>query len=277
MREAMGMGVNFFDTAQQYSNYEYLTEALTGCDKEIVIASKSYAAAYDEMAWAVEEARIAFKRDIIDIFLLHELGDAAELEERLPALACLLDLKANGIIGAVGISTHDVSAARLAAAMPDIDIIHAMFNIRGIGIRGGGLEDMRAALHLAGQYGKGVYTMKAIGGGALMHEARAALTWAFTQEEADAVAVGMKDMAELITNVSWLEGRDAAEAAQVNMLPRNMAFDKEPACHKCGACIERCPQQALYATVDGVGWHKERCLFCGYCIAACPWFCISFC
>ena len=277
LREAVGMGVNFFDTAQYYRNYEYLAAAFTGLDQEVIIASKSYAAAYDEMARAVEEARIALKRDKIDIFLLHELRDAADLRGRLPALDCLQDLKASGVIGAVGISTHDVAAARLAAVMPEIDIIHAMFNMRGVGIRGGTLDEMRAALQMAHTAGKGVYTMKAIGGGALMHEARAALIWAYAQEEADAVAVGMKDVAELITNVCWLEGREAAEAAQVKLLPRDMAFDKTPACQKCGACLARCPQQALYATEDGVGWHKDRCLFCGYCIAACPWFCISFC
>jgi aryl-alcohol dehydrogenase-like predicted oxidoreductase len=277
LRAALRAGVNFFDTAQYYRTYDYLARALAGWDGEVIIASKSYATNADEMAYAVEEARLALKRDKIDIFLLHEQRDAAALAENRPALEYLLQAKALGIVGAVGISTHDVSAARLAAALPEIDVIHAMFNKRGLGIRGGSLEDMRAALRMARANGKGVYTMKAIGGGALMREAQEAVSWAFAQEEADAVAVGMKDTAELYTNIAWLEGRPAEQAQQIQLLPRSLAFDKTPACAKCGACVRRCPQQALALGDDGMEWSRERCLFCGYCIAACPWFCISFC
>jgi len=277
LRAALEAGVNFFDTAQYYQTYDYLAQALTGWDGKVIIVSKSYAKSAEEMAYAVEEARIALKRNKIDIFLLHEQRDAQALRENLPALKYLLQAKKLGIVGAVGISTHDVSAARLAAVMPEIDIIHAMFNMRGLGIRGGGLEDMRAALAIARSNGIGVYTMKALGGGALMGEAKKALRWAFAQQEADAVAIGMKDKAELATNIAWLEGRETAEAQQIKLLPRNLAFDKTPTCARCGACVKRCPQQALYLGDDGVMWEKERCLFCGYCIAACPWFCISFC
>jgi aryl-alcohol dehydrogenase-like predicted oxidoreductase len=277
LRAALEAGVNFFDTAQYYRTYDYMAQALTGWQGEVIIASKSYAESAEEMAYAVEEARIALRRDKIDIFLLHEQRDAAALEANRPALEYLLQAKTLGIVGAVGISTHDVSAARLAAVMPEIDIIHAMFNLSGLGIRGGGLQDMRAALRLARANGKGVYTMKALGGGALIKEAKDAVTWAFAQEEADAVALGMKDTAELKTNIAWMEGREAVEAGQVRLLDRNLVFDKTPSCARCAACLKRCPQQALSLGDDGIMWAKGRCLFCGYCIAACPWFCISFC
>jgi aryl-alcohol dehydrogenase-like predicted oxidoreductase len=277
LRAALAAGVTFFDTAQYYRTYEYLARALEGWEGETVIASKSYAVSAAEMAYAVEEARIALKRDKIDIFLLHEQRDDKALLENRPALEYLLRAKARGIVGAVGVSTHDVSAARQAAALPEIDVIHAMFNLRGLGIRGGSLEDMRAALATARESGKGVYTMKAIGGGALAREAKEAVTWAFAQEEADAVAVGIKDEAELFTNIAWLEGREAEQAARIELLPRHLVCDKTPGCLHCGACIRRCPQQALALGAGGVEWSKERCLFCGYCIAACPWFCLSFC
>ena len=277
LRAALAAGVNFFDTAQYYRTYEYLALALKGWGGETVIASKSYATSAAEMACAVEEARLALRRDKIDIFLLHEQRDGKTLLENRPALEYLLQAKSLGIVGAVGISTHDVSAAQLAASWPEIDVIHAMFNLRGLGIRGGSLEDMRTALALARANGKGIYTMKAIGGGALMREAKEAVTWAFAQEEADAVAVGIKDEAELFTNIAWLEGREAEQAELIELLPRSIACDKTPGCAKCGACLRRCPQQALALGADGVEWSRERCLFCGYCIAACPWFCLSFC
>jgi len=276
LRAALEAGVNFFDTAQYYRTYDYLALALKDWPSEAVLASKSYAESAEEMAYAVEEARIALRRDKIDIFLLHEQRDAQALRDHRPALEYLLQAKAVGVVGAVGISTHDVSAAQLAATMPEIDVIHALCNLRGLGIRGGGLKEMRAALQLARQNGKGVYTMKAIGGGALMSEAKEALSWAFAQEEADAVAVGIKDEAELCTDIAWMMGQEAEEASQVKLLPRRLVCDKTPACQKCGACLTRCPQQALFLDESGVGWREERCLFCGYCIGACPWFCLSF-
>ena len=277
LRTALEAGVNFFDTAQYYRNYNYLAQAFSGWQGEVIITSKSYAESADEMAYAVEEARIALHRDKIDIFLLHEQRDAAALKANRPALEYLLQAKALGIVGAVGISTHDVSAARLAAIMPEIDIIHAIFNMHGLGIRGGSLEDMRAALRLARLNGKGVYTMKALGGGALMSEANEAVNWAFAQEDADAVALGMKDEAELLTNIAWMEGRAGDKTGQIKLLDRNLAFDKTPNCARCGACLKRCPQQALSLIDNEIKWAKEGCLYCGYCIAACQWFCISFC
>ncbi|MCL1975941.1 MAG: aldo/keto reductase [Firmicutes bacterium] len=277
LREAFMAGINFVDTAQYYRTYDYIAQALKGWQKELVIASKSYAETAQEMAYAVEEARIALQRDKIEIFLLHEQRDAATLKNNLPALEYLLEAKAMGLIGAVGISTHDVSAARMAAAMPEIDIIHALFNVRGLGIRGGSVTDMGQALARARALGKGIYTMKALGGGALIEEAQKSIAWAFAQKEAHAVALGMQDTAELYTNIAWMEGKKAPEEAVVKLRKRKLVFDKTPACSLCGACLKRCPQQALSFSEHGIVWVKERCLYCGYCIAACPWFCISFC
>lgn len=276
LREAFDTGINFYDTAQYYRNYQYLATAFGGGEQRPIIASKSFAASYEEMAKAVEEARIGLKRDKIDIFLLHEVRGEEDWQERRPAWEYLQNAKANGIVGAVGLSTHCAKTAYLAATLPEVELVHAMYNMRGVGVNNGGAKEMGAALAKAKAAGKGVYGMKAIGGGALMKEAHAALNWAFTRPELDAVAVGMKDSAELITNSGWLMGLKPMEEQLVRQLPRRMAFEKDPICHHCGACLARCPQQALYLTEDGVGWAGERCLYCGYCIAACPWFCISF-
>ena len=276
LRQAADLGINFFDTAQLYANYDYLAAAFAD-RPEIIIASKSFADTYDEMAWAVEEARIGLRRDKIDIFLMHEQRDAEAIRENWGAMEYLLAAKANGIIGAVGISTHNVSAAQAAAEMPEIEVLHCIFNYQGVGVLGGTIDDMRKAMEAARTNGKGVYGMKALGGGALMSEARKAMTWAYAQDCQDSLAIGMKDEAELLTNFAWLHGQEAPQAEQVKLLDRNLAFEEEPTCRKCGKCLERCAQQALYYEEYSVGWHKDRCLYCGYCIAACPWFCISFC
>lgn len=275
---AFERGINFVDSAEQYRTYPYLRAALERTDKEIVIATKTYALTDQDAAFAIEEARLALGRNVLDIFLLHELRDEDDFASRSQAWQLLLDAKANGIIRAIGISTHSAKVASMAAQYQQIDIIHPLVNMAGIGINDGSLQQMLAACACARENGKGVYGMKAIAGGALMHQAREALEWAFAQENLDAVAIGFKDQAELVTNIGWYDGKDLPEAAQVKLLDRNIAFDKDPVCHSCGKCIAKCSSQALYFDEEQlVAWQKDKCIYCGYCIAACPWFCLSFC
>ncbi len=277
---ALRHGVTFLDTAEQYRTYPYIRAALEQWDApdQIVIASKTYAWSDREAAWAIEDARLALGRETLDVMLLHEVRDREDFQARSGAWQALRDARQNGVIRAIGLSTHSAAVAAWAAEQPELDVMMVLLNRDGIGIRDGDRETMTAAAALARQHGKGVYGMKAIAGGGLMHEARSALNWAFSRDELDAVAVGCKDVAELATDLAWIEGREAAEAAQVRLLDRNIVFDKEPRCHGCRRCIMRCPAGAMRLGDDGLAeWQKQQCLYCGYCIAACPWFCIAFC
>lgn len=272
---AFDLGVNFIDTAEYYRNYAHIHLALQRLEKpdDIVVASKTLAPDDRSAAFAVEEARLALNRDILDIFLLHEIRDGSDFKNRSGAWNVLRNAKRNGVIKSIGISSHSAAVVAAAAVDPEIDVIHCMLNFAGVGILDGGVEDMLAAIALAKANGKGVYTMKAIGGGSLIKQAKQALTWAFDQPLPDAVAVGCKDKAELVTNLGWLNGEDPPEAEQCRMLSRRLIFDD---CHACGACVNRCANGALTMGEDSAVWHEDKCLFCGYCAAACPWFCISF-
>jgi len=275
---AIDLGVSFIDTAEQYRTYSYIKGALDATDKTMIVATKTYAQTGTDAAYAVEDARLALGRNTLDIFLLHEVQDETDFCRRAPAWQVLLDAKNNGAINAVGISTHSAKVAAMAAHHPQIEIIHPMLNIAGIGINDGSVEDMLTAIADAKREGKGVYGMKALGGGALMREAKKALLWAYEQPDLDAIAIGFKDEAELVTNIGWYDGQEPPEAKKVNLLDRNLAYDKDPICHGCGQCIKRCPQGALSFSEDHAPiWDKSKCIYCGYCIAACPWFCLSFC
>lgn len=273
--DAFEQGINFIDTAEYYRNYKHIRLALEKLDNadNIVIASKTLMPDDRTAAFAVEDARLGLNREVIDLFLLHEIRNWSDFQKRSGAWRVLCNAKANGVIKSIGISTHSAAVTAQAALEPDIDVIHCMLNFAGVGILDGGVEDMLSAIATAKANGKGVYTMKALGGGSLMKQARKALLWAFEQELPDAVAVGCKDEAELITNLGWLRGEDPPQAEKCSQLPRQLVFDD---CQGCGACVERCANGALTIDANGVSWHKEKCLFCGYCAAACPGFCISF-
>ncbi|NLF79704.1 MAG: 4Fe-4S dicluster domain-containing protein [Clostridia bacterium] len=274
---AFALGVNFIDAAQQYRIYDYIGAALAASDKRIVIATKTYATSDQEAAYALEEARLAFRRNKLDIFLLHEVRSEKDFASRAEAWRLLRDAKARGIIHSLGISTHSAEVAAMAARHPHIEVIHPLINIAGIGIRDGGREEMLAAISEAKKRGKGIYGMKALGGGALMRQAKESLQWAFAQDDLDSIAIGFKDEAELKTNIGWLEGREPREAARVRMLERKLATDHDPGCRSCGLCVQRCPQGSLSLDQHGqVVWNNQDCIYCGYCIAACPCFCLTF-
>jgi len=277
IREALERGVDFIDTAQYYDNYPYIREALRGWNKDVIIASKSYATTYDEMAKAVEEARIALGRDKIEIFLLHEQRSAQAVLDHMPALEYLHDAKTVNVVGACGISTHNVSAALIAAELPEIEVLHAMMNKEGVGINGGSRDEMMAAMRAAREAGKGIYGMKALGGGSLMQRAREMLDWAFAQDFMDSVAIGMKDLSEVATNISWFLGEEPVEAKNIKKVEHVLRIDESLNCASCGRCVQTCEQGALTHIGGRPIWDKAKCLYCGYCIPACPNFYISIC
>ncbi len=275
IRYALDRGVNFFDTAQYYRTYPYLREALKGYGGEAVVASKSYAYTRHKMAEAVEEARRGTDRDIIDIFLLHEQESALTIRGHWEAYEYLLECKQRGIIRAAGISTHTVAGVKAAAAVPEIDVIHPLYNINGVGIVDGTADDMGRAIAEAAHAGKGIYGMKPLGGGNLLADAERAFSFVLANENLHAIAVGMKTQEEVDMNVRLFCGEQVPPGvkARVNAVPRRLHI--ESWCTGCGRCADRCTAGALRivggkAEVDG-----DACRLCGYCGPACEEFCIK--
>ncbi|BCV21875.1 aldo/keto reductase [Moorella sp. Hama-1] len=275
IRRALELGVNFIDTAQCYANYPYIRAALKGWPGEVVLATKSYDYTAEGMARSLEEARRETDREVIDIFLLHEQETALTLAGHRPALDYLLEARERGLVRAVGISSHAVEAVRVAATMPEIDVIHPLYNQAGLGILDGSREDMLAAITLAHSNGKGIYAMKALGGGHLAGAARTALTFVLATPVIDAVAVGMQSPAEVEANIAWFSGLEPPEAVLRQLQGRQRRLLIEEWCQGCGSCVQRCPQGALKLVAGRSVVDAERCILCGYCAGVCRDFCIK--
>ena len=54
-----------------------------------------------------------------------------------------------GLIRAIGVSTHTVEVVDAAADMEEIEVIHPIINFRGLGIKDGNLHDMEKAIEKA--------------------------------------------------------------------------------------------------------------------------------
>lgn len=273
IRHGLDHGINFLDTAQYYRTYPYIKEALTGgAYEDVVICSKSLEPDYDGMMEAILEAREELGRDVIDIFLMHEVR-SGQLLSRAGALQALIDAKAQGLVDAIGLSTHHVDIVQAAAEMEALDVVFPLINYAGLGIRIGNdfasADEMMKAIARCHQAGKGVFSMKAFGGGALTAHYQEALDYVFGTDSIDSVMIGFGKISDVDDILSYLDGTMAPDY-QPDVSQKRVHVNQED-CEGCGACKNACPAGAIYWNDHGLAdVDHEKCLTCGYCSPVCP-------
>lgn len=237
-----------------------------------VISSKSLASSYADMMAAIEECRSALGLKTIDIFLMHEVR-TGQFAARAGAWQALQDARATGLVRAIGISTHHADVARAMADVAACDVIFALLNYRGMGIRcgqdAGTKEEMAAALTVCKAAGKGIYLMKALGGGNLTGDYQKALDYVFTQDFMDAVMVGFTNTSEIDDMMCYLSG--TMESSYNPDVSRKKMYVNQEDCEGCGACLKICAAGAVHYNKNGLAEiDQSKCLTCGYCAQGCP-------
>lgn len=272
---ALRAGVNFIDTAAMYGTYAHIRRALEIHPCEVVINSKSTAPSYDAMKADVEQSRNELGR-YPDIFMLHAARATDPFSDRSGALECLKEYRSKGLIRAVGISTHVVPVALQAADCPDIDVVHPLINRMGLGLLGGTVDEMVAAIERLGRAGKGVYAMKALAGGNGLDHFEENLAFVRGLSGITSVAVGMVQESEVEMDVSVFSGRPVTEELRKRLTARRA--DKHLSilgyCQGCGRCVQACPNYAMQVVDGKAKPDPQKCLLCGYCSPVCPQFAI---
>ena len=236
-----------------------------------VISSKSLASSYDDMMAAIEECRSALGLKTIDIFLMHEVR-TGQFAARAGAWQALQDARATGLVRAIGISTHHADVVRAMADVAACDVIFALLNYRGMGIRcgqdAGTKEEMAAALTVCKVSGKGIYLMKALGGGNLTEDYQKALDYVFTQDFMDAVMVGFTNTSEIDDMMCYLSGK--MESSYNPDVSRKKMYVNQEDCEGCGTCLKICAAGAVHYNKNGLAEiDQSKCLTCGYCAQGC--------
>ncbi|MEG0874972.1 MAG: aldo/keto reductase [Clostridiales bacterium] len=267
IKTALEAGINLIDTAQCYETYGYIKEALKGWNKDVFITSKSYAWNAPLMAEAFEDARKSLNRDKLDIFLLHEQESEWTIKGHYEALEYLLNQKAKGNLGAVGISTHAIAGVNAAGVLPEIDVIHPIINRYGHGIIDGTRDEMLGAIKNAAAMGKGLYGMKALAGGKLSDEAFDCFKWAFNVEGLSSFAVGMKSAEEVRINVALALGEEPNPEDLAHYVVEKRHIEVNNNCVGCGKCLKRCGQGAITLEnhEEKAMINQKKCVLCGYC------------
>ena len=273
IRHALRQGINFIDTAQYYRTYPYIAKALeNGEFDDVIICSKSLCETYEEMMEAIDEARTSMNRDVIDIFLMHEVRPY-QLDLRKGAWQALKDAKAKGLVRAIGLSTHHVDITMKAASMEGLDVVFPLINYASLGIRKGDefatKEEMMEAIRACHQAGKGVFSMKAFGGGGLTDHYQEALNYVFSKPEIDSVMIGFGKIQEVNDLIQYLDGRMASDYNPD--VSKKKVYVNQEDCEGCGACKAACPAGAIFYNDWGLAEvNHEKCLTCGYCSPVCP-------
>lgn len=277
IREALDMGINFIDTAQLYQTYPHIRYAIRKSGITPVISTKCYAYSREDAAKAVEEARRMLDMDVIDIFMMHEQESRLTLEGHREALDYYLEAKEKGIIRATGVSTHNVEVCLAAADMEGIDVIHPLINMTGVGIGDGGIQDMLKAVEYAHGKGKGIYSMKALGGGTLISRFKESMEFILNIPFIDSVAIGMQSSDEVHMNLEIFEKGYVDDEMLARTVNGKKKLHVDFWCTGCGQCVKRCNQNALKLVDGKAEADGDRCILCGYCAPVCPEFAIKIC
>jgi len=271
---AYTVGINLFDTAEIYDNYELLGSSLKGLDDAIII-TKSYAVDENDVDRSLLKARRLMGRDV-DIFLLHEQESIFTIKGHLKALEYMGRLKERGDIRAVGISTHRISGVKgVLSFLELIDVVMAIVNYAGLGICDGGRDEMELALEECYRANVGIIGMKIFGGGHLVRIIDKAIGYVRELDFIHSFLLGVQSVDELKLDLYLFGDLQVEKNLLESCKKRVRRIEIEPWCTGCGICVDRCGQGALRLVDGRAEVIPDRCVLCSYCAQVCPDFSIK--
>ena len=275
IKHAYDNGINFLDTAQIYENYGYLKEALKYIPREdYVIATKTYAYTRELAEEALNEALREIGTDYIDIFLLHEQESIHTVRGHWEAVEYFMEAKKEGKIRAFGLSTHRIEGVQALKEKAELEIVHPILNKDGIGIQDGTIDEMLKELKEIKAMGKGIYSMKPLGGGHLINQLEESFRFVRDLEFIDSIAIGMQSIDEIDANISLMNEDNVPKEIKDKLDSKNRKLIVADYCIACGNCVRRCQQNGI-SIIDGQAVPNDKCILCGYCATVCPEFCIK--
>ena len=269
-------GINFYDTAELYDNYDIIGSFLKNKSRDsLYIATKSYAYNKETAKYSIEKALHELNTDYIDIFMLHEQDNGNNFIGHYEAVEEFMKYKEKGIIKSFGISTHTIQAVLDSVQFKEIDVVFTIVNSTGIGINDGTNLQMLEAVKNAKAHGKLIMAMKPYGGGHLLTDTRAAFNFVNNVKDVDTIAIGMKNRHEVDVNICYIENKDVPDNTKHLIKNTNRELNIAYWCVGCGKCIKKCKQNAL-SLIDGKCYvNMEKCVLCSYCASECDSFCIK--
>ena len=277
-------GINYIDTARGYTVSEaYLGEALVGLRNKFVLATKSMARTKEAMAKDIEISLTNLKTDYIDLYQVHN-PSLAQLEEVIAeggALEALLEAKASGKIGHIGLTAHSEKVFEKALELDWVETIMFPYNL--VETQGDELIKKCADKNI------GFIAMKPLAGGAI-EDATIALRYITANPAISVVIPGMADISEFTQNLSAVNNTSPLSPAELSEIESIRKQLGTQFCRRCGYCAPctvgiSIPSMFLFeGYLERYGladWARGRyetlaktasdCIGCGVCETRCPY------
>ena len=282
VRRAYESGINYFDTANAYTDSEEkLGAALHDVRHEVIISTKSGGGDKKTVQTHIEESLRCLQTDYIDLFQFHNPAQLPDPEDPDGPFAAVLEAKQKGYIRHIGITNHRLKVARAAIDSGNFETMQFPFCYLAAPQDLEIVEKCKAA-------DMGFIAMKGLSGG-LLNNAEAC--YAFMQEYPNVVPIwGIQREEELD---QWLEltARDPHVTPEIQAV-----IDKDRKelagnfCRSCGYCLpctagidipqaarmsallRRSPYQPYMSDEWYAKMHKiEECVHCDACKSRCPY------
>ncbi len=282
VRRAYDAGINYFDTANAYTDSEEkLGEAFTGIRQNVIISTKSGGGDKKTVQAHIEESLRRLRTDYIDLFQFHNPAALPDPADPDGPYAAALEAKRKGYVRHIGLTNHRHAVAKAAIESGNFETLQFPFCYlaapRDIEL----VEGCKKA-------DMGFIAMKGLSGGMLNN---AAACYAFMRDWETVVPIwGIQFEWELDL---WLE---LSEKDQKMTAELKAVIDKDRKelsgsfCRSCGYCLPctagiDIPQaarmamllrRAPYRPYMSDEWYQkmhkiEECVHCDACKSRCPY------
>ena len=231
VRRCFDLGVNFFDTANMYADSEKkIGLALADVRDQVVLATKSLEREAAGVARHIDLSLDNLRTDRIDLYQLHSVSKAEELEAILSpggALEAAQAAREEGKLGHIGFSSHDIATAVKACRTGHFSTVQIPFNFVE-------QEPADRLFSVAREMDMGIIGMKPFGGGLLD---RIDLCLKFLKQHTEITPIpGLGSVQEAEEVIGWwntLGDMTETDLADMDEI-RSELGDKF--CHRCGYC-----------------------------------------
>ena len=284
MHQLKDAGINYIDTARGYTvSEEYLGYGLEGIREHFVIATKSMSRDKAGMARDIDISLKNLRTDYIDIYQVHNATPQQLEQVTAPggALEALLEAKAAGKIGHIGLTAHSMETFKLALEMDWVETFMFPYNI---------VETQAEKLiHKCAEKNIGFVDMKPLAGGAI-ENGRLAMRFICANPDVTVVIPGMAEEKEIAENAAACSDTSpltAEEKAAINEVRSALGTNFCRRCNYCQPCAAGINISGVflfegYLSRYGLqDWARSRyatlpvkasaCIGCGACEDRCPY------
>ena len=258
LNRALDLGVNFVDTARNYTSSEAkIGAALKGRRHEYCLATKSASRDESALMQDLETSLRELQTDVIDLYQLHTVSDRKTYEQVMAPKGALEGAKKahrQGKFMHLGVTIHrDIGVMRDCIECGEFETImlaHSVMDPESVVASG--------ILDLARDHGMGVVVMKALAGGAISSPCadnghvkddpivRGVLRHLLSDDRLSCIIPGIMRVEEVEENVATCEMKAALTDEELTQLLEGIGkLGKKlrygQTCLRCGYC-QPCPQ-----------------------------------